>query len=139
MDEFFKSPIKKLNKFFKTLSIDPPTTSPQKTFPRKLNFLGNKLLKLSLTTYYQLQQIRPFPSCLPFLLQTLLSLALVSQVTKEFTPTLLTARKFRQEEEPVEKILSYTPFRTKSLQETFSMEKIVLYIIILTFGLCFQE
>jgi len=33
------------------------------------------------------------------------------------------ARKFRQEEEPVEKIPSYTPLRTKSLQETFSMGK----------------
>ena len=64
----------------------------------------------------------PYP-LLNFLFQTLPSFALVTQVTKEFIPTLLTARMLRLEEEPVEKVPSCTPLRTKSLQEAFSMEK----------------
>jgi hypothetical protein len=40
------------------------------------------------------------------------------------------ARKFIQEEEPVEKIPSYTPLRTKNVQKSSAWKKIVLYIII---------
>ena len=58
-----------------------------------------------------------------FPFQTLPSFALVTQVTKELIPTLLKARTLRLEEEPVEKIPSCTPLRTKSFQEAFSMEK----------------
>jgi hypothetical protein len=45
------------------------------------------------------------------------------QSTFLLTPTFPTARMKMQEEEPVEKIPSYTPLRTKRLQETFSMGK----------------
>ena len=52
-----------------TLSADPLTTPPKKTFPRKFIFLGNKLLILSLKHSISYSRAKYKPSYYPFLFE----------------------------------------------------------------------